>query len=116
MNCCGEAILGLYRGGVLLGTAELGRMFNQHGRRNVHTDQVSLRKDHRRQGHGIPLYLALIRTAHKIGADGIYSSWNLNKFSKRMWDKKLSLLLKVQYRAGGCGHCRTGGRFYIRLK
>jgi GNAT superfamily N-acetyltransferase len=91
-GCCGEAILGLFFGKDLVGTGELRYMTARHGRRNVHTDRMEVRKKWRRRGHGLPLYIALIQTAKRLGADTIFSSRWLNKFSRKMWSVKLAAL------------------------
>src|SRR5580658_6780559 len=78
---CGIAVLGLYRGKTLIGTGELCGLLGWKNS-NCHTDAMALRKKWRKKGHGIHLYLSVIRMAQKLGMDRIYSSWSLNKNSR----------------------------------
>ncbi len=114
----GAATLGLYYNGVLVGTGVLdggaGRV-----KRDVKTHAMELRPAFRRKGHGIWLYLAIIEQARMIGADRIYSSWYLNKFSRRMWREKLSKIFKVHNRnernESHCNVCHHNKRYFINL-
>jgi GNAT superfamily N-acetyltransferase len=117
---CGEAFVGLYFHKVLVGTGELASMGGV--RKNCHTDQMSLRRAFRRKGHGLYLYLAVIREAQKLGVNRIYSSCSLNKNSRRMWRKKLSKLFKVvfceqprSHRSACVYNTRYHGKFFIDL-
>lgn len=75
----------------------------------LHTAKVGLDRGSRRKGHGLPLYLALIRCARRLGATRLYSDSRLNKFSRRMWATKLARLFVVNEMRGQ-GFCRHCGR------
>lgn len=113
-NRCGYTTLGLYYNNVLIGT---GSLEGRAGRtqRTVQTHAMQLRKAYRRQGHGLYLYLAMLHTARAIGADVIRSSYNLNKFSRRMWKTKLAEFCKVGHRGSGCRRCGSGQQYFIQL-
>ncbi len=88
----------------------------------LHTEGVSLQKEHRKKGHGIHIYHHLISTAIRIGCTRLYSSISLNKFSRRMWGEKLSKFYKVvpvktKATCNSCGskHPRIL-KYYIDLK
>ncbi len=81
---------------------------------SVSTDGTEIYKKFRRKGHGIQLYLELIKTAKRLGALKIYSGRSLNKLSTKMWNVKLRKYFKV-HRIGGCGHCGKDGRYFINL-
>jgi GNAT superfamily N-acetyltransferase len=87
--------LGFFRTGQVIGTGDLLRCEYRKDRGYLQTESVRLRKGFRRKGHGIHLYTHLIETARKIGATRIYSSTNLNKYSRRMWSVKLPRIYKV---------------------
>lgn len=115
-----EASLTLFCNNKMIGTGGL----IVKGPTTVHTDYVSLDKGFRRKGHGIRLYFALIDTARKLGASRIYSSQNLNKYSRRMWAEKLKEYFEVKEfrnrkRCRRCG-CRCNRKqptqYYIQLK
>ena len=91
--------------------------------KHIHTDGVALDRKKRKQGHGIHLYFHLIETARKLGAKRIYSSTNLNKNSRPMWDKKLPNFYNVKriYQRGPCSGCgcsckKRVKKFYIDLE
>ena len=111
------ASLGLFCNGVPVGTARLEVLSMRA--KTVHTDSVYLDKKHRRKGHGIMLYKALITAARKLDATRIYSSTNLNKFSGRMWGEKLGRAgFNVVHRSickHPCRHCKKKARHYIEL-
>jgi hypothetical protein len=102
--------LGLHLDGKGIGMGEL----RYQSAINVHTDGTEIFKKFRRKGHGIHLYLHLIKAAKKIGARRIYSGRNLNKFSRKMWHVKLRQYFQV-HRIGGCKQCGCGARFFINL-
>jgi GNAT superfamily N-acetyltransferase len=110
----------LFYKGELVGEADLDLVSKR--KMYLHTDGVSLEKEHRKQGHGIHLYHHLISTAIRIGCKRLYSSTILNKFSKRMWRDKLSKFYKVVtiFTNTPCPDCGCSGRrpkqFYIDLK
>ena len=117
-----EASLTLFCNNTMVGS---GGLILQ-GPTTLHTEYVGLDKGFRRKGHGIHLYFALIDTAKKIGATRIYSSSNLNKFSRRMWAEKLRGYFEVKEfrsrkRCRRCG-CRCNGnkkrptQYYIDLR
>lgn len=83
-----NAWLGFYLNKKPIGSGRLV-LVNQK-KKWVHTESVGLYDGFLQKGHGLPLYLALIAAARKIGAKRIYSSRRLNMFSKRMWKTKLS--------------------------
>lgn len=86
-----------------------------------HTEGVSLREPHRKQGHGIHLYHHLISTAIRTGVKRLYSSTSLNTHSRNMWANKLSKLYKVipVMSKKACSYCSSCQprveRFYIDL-
>ena len=90
-------------------------------KRFLHTEGVRLDKKFRDKGHGIYLYHHLISTAIRIGAKRLYSSTNLNKHSRRMWDVKLLKFYKVipVMTRGCCSYCGSKEprvlKFYIDL-
>jgi GNAT superfamily N-acetyltransferase len=107
--------LGLFKGGVCLGSAAL----RVKGPDAV-TSHVFLKKEHRKKGHGIPLYLHLIFTAKRLGARRLWSDTRLNKFSRRMWSEKLAKLFKVKVsrqtdKCRCCGERSKKERYYIEL-
>jgi GNAT superfamily N-acetyltransferase len=106
--------LGLFLYGDLLGTAEL----RWRTPTTVHTDAVRLKREFRRKGHGIWLYLALIRAAKGIGAEKIYSSRYLNSKSRRMWSDKLPEYFDVHHPGckKPCRHCVQRVQYSINLK
>lgn len=107
--------MAFFLNGEVIGSGEL---YPYQGH-SLSTDSVGLDDKFRKKGHGIPLYKALIRTAHSIGAKRIYSSRNLNKFSKRMWSEKLSTIFDVKTTKTKCNKCGTCGarkRYYIDLR
>ena len=103
-----------------IGSGEL--MVVSRRRRYVHTESIGLNDNMRRKGHGIHLYFAMIRAAKSIGAQRIYSSRSLNKYSGNMWCNKLREFFDVQGPREakkckcGCRACRRRwGRYYIDL-
>lgn len=112
----------LFLDGTAIGEGNLERVGRKNSR-HVHTDGVSLDNKYRRKGHGIALYYWLIETARGIGATRIYSSTNLNNFSRNMWKNKLKKFgYKVKekaryYKCDSCGNKhRCIARYYIELK
>lgn len=108
--------LGFFCNDVLIGHGEL-RFFSL-SKKYLHTERMSLHRGFRRKGHGIPLYVTMIDVARRLGAKRIYSSSNLNKFSRRMWKTKLAKLYEVHVVKGcrrACRHCGRGERYYIEL-
>jgi GNAT superfamily N-acetyltransferase len=96
----GGPTMGFFLGKKVIGTASL---YMQNKKKKwVHTDQMEIFDKFRNQGHGIHLYLAIIRIAKKLGAKRIYSSKCLNKFSSRMWQVKLDKLLPVIHSGPRC--------------
>lgn len=89
-------------------------------KKHLNTVSVHLDRKFRRKGHGIPLYMALIQAARSLGAARLYSSSSLNKYSTRMWSKKLPEIYTVKTTRKickrPCSHCRQCGfRYYINL-
>jgi len=116
----GSNCLGFFLNGKAIGHGELQRISGKY--KYVHTDAMGLNDDMRRKGHGIHLYFAMIRTAKKLGADRIYSSRNLNKYSGNMWCNKLREFFEVlgpkkkKSCSCKCRRCRyQWGRYYINL-
>lgn len=111
--------LGLWLNGKAIGEGTLLPLGNK---RSVHTEWTSLDKEHRRKGHGIHLYFALITAAKKIGATRIYSSTNLNARSRRMWSEKLRKFYDIREFKGRrkCRRCgctnRRALQYYIVLR
>lgn len=108
--------LGFYLNGKSIGCGDL----RPCDKDCVYTEGVRLDKGHRRKGHGIHLYHALIRTAKKLGARRIYSSFRLNQFSRRMWAEKLPELYKVEQskhrrKCHRCGFRNLRSRYWIEL-
>lgn len=105
----------LWCNGVYVGTGTLRR----YGSNALSTGSVWLENKHRRKGHGIVLYQAFIRAARRLGAVKLYSDRTLNKFSRRMWIKKLAQFYnthEVKLCKSACKHCsRKTRRFYIVL-
>lgn len=104
--------------GIPVGKGELD--VKNYVKKWVHTDCVRLYDGFRRKGHGIHLYKALITAARKIGATRLYSSQNLNKFSRRMWSKKINRDLHLNVHEvirckNGCRHCEKKPVYYIEL-
>lgn len=115
-----ENSMGFYCNGVPVGEGML--MLVNKSKHWVHTEGMRLGNKFRRKGHGVPLYLAIIRQAKKIGATRIYSSTGLNKFSTRMWKYKLAKLFEVKsietakrWRYRCRARCRRRPQFYIDL-
>lgn len=110
----------LFYKGVDIGCASLE--IDNKKKKYVHSEGVSLDKKYRQKGHGIFLYIHLIDHAIRLGATRIYSSTNLNKFSRRMWKEKLPKLykVKIQKTKSACSHCGSTHerdlRYYIDLK
>ena len=109
--------MGLFYKGQPVGS---GRICKENwAKKHVHSDNMGLDRGYRRKGHGIMLYHALILCAKRLGAKRIYSSGNLNKFSRRMWATKLKrldyLVAEVDKCAKPCKHCRRESRYYIDL-
>lgn len=111
--------MGLFSNGVHIGTGELVK--EKRNNNALHTDGMYLNKGFRNQGHGIVFYIQIIEHARRIGANRIYSSKSLNKFSRRMWKTKLPLAgykvveinsCKCKCR---CRKCRKEPRYYIDL-
>lgn len=91
-----DARMGFYLNGKVIGRGNLQRPdYVRPWKGNLQTESVRLREAFRRKGHGIPLYTHLIETARRLGAKRIYSSDNLNKFSRNMWKNKLSKIYEV---------------------
>jgi GNAT superfamily N-acetyltransferase len=114
--------MGLFCDGVYVGSGTLKHYSKDRHRRSVHTTNVALIADHQKKGHGVPLYLAFIRTAKRLGAQRIYSDYRLNRHSKRMWIEKLAKIFTVKHtlksgrpKCSRCRHCVHGSRFYIDL-
>jgi len=111
-----DAKLGLFLGRTCVGSGEL---FSEG--HDVRTEATEIKHEHRGKGHGIELYQRLVRTARRLGARRIYSSWHLNKLSRRMWKEKLPRLFDVQVsrrnrRCRRCG-CRSAQeRYFIALR
>lgn len=88
----------------------------------LQTESTFLNKKFRRKGHGIHLYHALIKHARKVGAERIYSSRTLNRYSRRMWSEKLKNFydvceVKSNRKCHDCGcKCRRVIGYYIVLK
>ena len=87
----------------------------------AHTESMGLRRGMRRKGHGIHLYLAIIRIAKEIGVTRLYSSKSLNRYSGRMWADKLSKFFTVIHMKSrhncNCRYCRkTWKQHYIDLR
>ena len=100
--------------GVHIGHGSLSRK----GRTEVYTTGTRIDDKYRKQGHGIHLYHALIKTARELGATRIYSDTTLNKLSRKMWKTKLLKFYDVREIGGckiACRHCSKGSRFYIIL-
>lgn len=110
--------IGLFLNGRHIGNGQLYKL-RKKGLKAVHTCSVWLKDEYRNQGHGLPLYFAMIRAACRIGADRIYSDYRLNKYSRRMWSEKLSAYFKVvkprKPKCTRCNHCLRAARFYIEL-
>lgn len=101
--------LGLFYRGILVGTAE----FRVVSKKYLHTERVFLKRGFRRKGHGLQLYLAIIECARKLGCARLYSSMNLNKRSKRMWDYKLQDRTGIEVHF--CRHCQFNDQYFIDL-
>src|SRR5579859_1382767 len=115
--------MGFYLKDEVIGGGELMRVrYVAHKKKtSLQTESVSLNKEFREKGHGIHLYRHLIAHAKACGAERIYSSRNLNKYSRRMWSEKLSKLFIVVPVKRKCREC--GGTcavkpagYYIQLK
>lgn len=111
--------MGLFYRNKPIGYGELLRMTKKST--DVHTEGVRLERKFRNKGHGIFLYRHLISLARSIGAKRVYSSNMLNKFSRRMWEKKLPKFYTVKHKktrkpceACGCNQPRIE-RYYIDL-
>jgi len=102
--------MGFFLDGKAIGSGDLNPMPREKG--SVHTEAVGLDKPFRKKGHGLPMYLHLIRTAKRIGAKRIYSSYRLNEHSRRMWSEKLAKLfdVKTHYAAKRCRRCGCNSR------
>lgn len=112
-----EVRLGLFCNGIPVGT---GRFSKENWKKKyIHTESCYLSKNCRRKGHGIQLYMALIKCAKELGAVRLYSSHNLNKFSRRMWKTKLSRygfeVHTINSCRKACKHCSRSERYYINL-
>jgi GNAT superfamily N-acetyltransferase len=111
--------MGLFCNGKSIGYGSLARVNWSRG--YIHTEAVRLRKEHRRKGHGIALYAALIHLAKSLGAKRLYSSTSLNKYSGRMWRVKLKRYgfnvktVSQSHCMYACKHCTKTARFYIDL-
>jgi GNAT superfamily N-acetyltransferase len=87
----------------------------------LHTEGTRIDKKFRDKGHGIHLYHHLISTAIRIGCKRLYSSVTLNKYSRRMWETKLSKFYHVHqvFTKAPCGSCGSKHsrilKFYINL-
>lgn len=115
--------MGFYLGKEVIGGGELKRVRYVPGKKRtcLQTESISLNEEYRRKGHGIHMYRAFIETARKCGAERIYSSRSLNKFSRRMWAEKLAKIYNVQpYKRHTCTECGSKGTraigYYIVLK
>lgn len=110
-----EVCMGLFSNGIYVGKGSLCK--ERKNSKWLHTEYVYLGDKFRRKGHGLPLYLGLIRHARRLGATRLYSASGLNKYSKRMWEEKLAKLFDV--RSNGCAHpckhCKKRKKFYINL-
>lgn len=110
--------MGFFLNGKAIGKGDL----EKQGKGVVHTDGVRLFKPFRKKGHGIKLYVHLIETARLIGAKRVYSSTNLNKFSRRMWKEKLLALydVKTVLERKPCDTCGSMHKrekyYYIKFK
>jgi hypothetical protein len=113
-----SACMGLFCNDVYIG---YGYLEKQEGNPKwLHTDSTNLGDKFRKQGHGLQLYLGLIRRARRLGATRLYSGRRLNKLSNRMWNEKLAKLFdvcEVGKCAHPCRHCKKERKhiYYINL-
>jgi GNAT superfamily N-acetyltransferase len=110
-----HARLGLFLGKTCIGSGELFPMGP-----SVHTEAVEIKPKYRSKGHGIALYLSLIRAAKRLGAQRIYSSMHLNKRSRHMWTVTLPRFfdVSVSRKKVWCRRCRNSAmreRYFIKL-
>lgn len=108
--------MALYCDGVLVGHGVLRKQ--RRAKNALRTGGTEIFDKFRRQGHGIQLYIHLIKHARRLGVERIYSDTRLNKLSRRMWSEKLVKLFVVKERKkrGVCRVCARNTGYYIQLK